>query len=148
MDSFGDLILHHQNILWTHKEKSNCHDWQQVSLHFIAFDEYIYVLWWHKELKRDKTWWVLLDCKLITCRVRPAWYFLGRYLIPIIKNQGDRYLEPICICTKNENLGVKIKNNTNSKTKLLLHKVLWTPCGVQVFLLFCPLHLYQWRWAK
>ena len=49
-------------------------------------------------------------------RDRPIWFFLGRYRLLVVKGADNRYLEPILIYRKRENIGVKILNNTNSNT--------------------------------
>jgi len=39
----------------------------------------------------------------------------------VVKEVDNRYLEPIFICSKSENIGVKILNNTNSNTYICLN---------------------------
>ena len=51
-------------------------------------------------------------------RDRPICFFQGRcqYRLLAVKEADNGYLEPIFICSKRENIGVNILNNTNSKT--------------------------------
>ena len=45
-------------------------------------------------------------------------FFQGRYRywLLVVKEADNQYLEQIFICSKRENIGVKILNHTNSNT--------------------------------
>lgn len=43
-------------------------------------------------------------------------FFQGRYQLLVIMNTDNRYLEPIFVCSKNYNVGVKNLNRTNTVT--------------------------------